>query len=111
MRRRGNGVHEATLLPNSLEMLLHIRNQLIAEYSQKGYTFEEHVVTEVVPDGAVALYQGKNSLGDNRDTTYLSSDYFQLTSDNDVIVFYGVNHTYTKKSALLQRRFIRCRKT
>ena len=39
-----------------------------------------------------------NAKGDNRDTSYTMTPEFQLNSDEDFIVVYGVNHTATGKA-------------
>lgn len=95
---RGNGEHEAAILGYSSKDLDTIRAKIIEKYTAEGYTYTELVPHISVPDGLTSLYNTTNGKGDNRDTTYLSTDKFTFHSDEDFVVLYGVNHTQTGKA-------------
>lgn len=94
---RGTGVHEISAVENAPNHLDTIRDSIIAKYSAD-YDYEELSCSIAVPEGLTAYFNDTNSLGDNRDTTYLMTPNFTLNSDEDFVVVYGVNHTKTKKA-------------
>ena len=94
---RGNGKHESSIVSNSAEHLDTIRQAIIDEY-QADYTYEELKSEIAVPEGLTAYFNDTNSLGDNRDTSYLMTPDFTLDSDEDFVVVYGLNHTSTGKA-------------
>ena len=94
---RGNGVHEAAVLPDAEKRLETIREALIAEYSDE-YDYEELAGEIAVPEGLTAYFTDFNAKGDNRDAMYLMTPEFTLDSDDDFVVVYGVNHTTTGKA-------------
>ena len=74
-----------------------MRKAIIAQYADE-YDYEELTGDIAVPEGLTAYTKDINSLGDNRDTSYLMTKDFTLNSDEDFIVVYGVNHTSTGKA-------------
>ena len=94
---RGNGEHEAAVLPDAEEHLEAIREALIAEYADE-YDYEELAGEIAVPEGLTAYFTDFNAKGDNRDAMYLMTPEFTLDSDEDFIVVYGVNHAKTGKA-------------
>lgn len=94
---RGTGVHEIAALPRAAADLDAIREALIAQYAD-GYDYEEPRVDIAVPEGMTGYLDDCNSQGDNHDTTYLMTSDFTLDSDEDFVVAYGVNHTFTGKA-------------
>lgn len=94
---RGTGVHETLELEDAEMHLDDIRRAIIQKYSDE-YTYEEFSSDIAVPEGLTAYLKDCNSQGDNKDTCYLMTQDFQLESDEDFIVIYGVNHTNTGKA-------------
>lgn len=94
---RGTGVHEAAKLPQVEQHLDDIRMALIEQYGSE-YDYEELTSDIAVPEGLTAYTKDINSLGDNGDTAYLMTRDFTLNSDEDFVVVYGVNHTFTGKA-------------
>lgn len=94
---RGTGVHEIAALPHAAADLEAIREAIIAQYADE-YDYEEPAVDIAVPEGMTSYFNDTNSQGDNHDTTYLMTENFTLTSDDDFVVVYGVNHTITGKA-------------
>ena len=94
---RGDGIHEAGLVDSCTESLDEIRANIIKKYSDK-YDYEE-LTTEIgIIDGLTAYTNDVNANGDVHDAAYLLSPDFKLTSDEDFVVVYGVNHHTTKKA-------------
>lgn len=94
---RGTGRHESADMDQAEEHLSEIRSAMIAQY-QDEYDYEELKSDIAVPEGLTAYFNDTNSLGDNRDTTYLMTPDFTFNSDEDFVVVYGVNHTLTGKA-------------
>ena len=114
---RGDGTHEAAVLPNAETNLEAIREALIAAWSDE-YDYEELAAEIAIPEGLTAYFTDFNAKGDNRDAMYLMTPEFTLNSDEDFIVVYGVNHAKTGKALYanfpvprLRRGMIRCAQT
>lgn len=95
---RGTGEHEAAQLGYASKDLDQIRQSILDKYTAQGYTYTELMPHISVPDGITSIFNTLNGKGDNRDTSYLSTDYFTFNSDEDFVVIYGVNHTKTNKA-------------
>lgn len=95
---RGTNVHELEALPQAKATLDAIRAALIERYADS-YDYEEPRVDIAVPEGMTAYLCDSNAQGDNHDAAYLMSTDFALTSDDDFVVVYGVNHTATRKAS------------
>lgn len=94
---RGNGIHEAAIVDSCTQNLDMIRKNIIDKYSDE-YNYEE-LTTEIgIIDGMTAYTNDVNANGDVHDAAYLISPDFKLTSDEDFVVVYGVNHATTKKA-------------
>ncbi len=96
--RRGTGISEMSTLGYSRQDLDSIRQSIIDKYTAEGYSYIELYPHISVPDGITSIYATLNGKGDNRDAAYLSTDYFQFNSPDDLVVMYGVNHTETGKA-------------
>ena len=94
---RGDGTHEAAVLPNAETNLEAIREALIAAWSDE-YDYVELAAEIAIPEGLTAYFTDFNAKGDNRDAMYLMTPEFTLNSDEDFIVVYGVNHAKTGKA-------------
>ena len=94
---RGTGIHEAAQVGSCTENLDAIRSSILAEYSEE-YDYEE-LTTEIgIIDGLTAYTNDVNANGDVHDAAYLISPEFELKSDEDFVVVYGVNHAVTRKA-------------
>ncbi|HEY8891191.1 MAG TPA: hypothetical protein VIM70_13140 [Clostridium sp.] len=51
-----------------------------------------------IPDNYNAILRDINVYGDNRDAVYFKTENFQLTSDDDFVIVYGINHERTGKA-------------
>lgn len=97
MTPRGTGVHEAAQVESCTQNLDAIRQAIIDRYSTD-YDYEE-LTTEIgIIDGLTAYTNDVNANGDVHDAAYLISPDFELNSDEDFVVVYGVNHATTGKA-------------
>ena len=94
---RGTGVHEAAQVASCTKNLDAIRQAIIDQYSAD-YDYEELTTEIAIIDGLTAYTNDVNANGDVHDAAYLISPDFKLTSDEDFVVVYGVNHTTTGKA-------------
>lgn len=98
LKIRETGISEYQVVPNARRDLDHLRSEIIKQYSSFEY---EHVDLELgigIPDNYNAIVRDFNVYGDNRDAVYFKTEDFQLTSDDDFIIVYGVNHERTGKA-------------
>ena len=94
---RGSGIHEAATVDSCTHNLDRIRKSIIDKYSDE-YDYEE-LTTEIgIIDGMTAYTNDVNANGDVLDAAYLISPDFELKSDDDFVVVYGVNHATTGKA-------------
>jgi len=94
---RGSGVHEAAKLGNVTESLETIRASIIEKYADE-YDYEELSTDIAFADGMTSYINDANAQGDVHDAAYLITGDFELQSDDDFVVVYGVNHVTTGKA-------------
>ena len=93
LRTRGNGITEM----DYTDAMEDLRQAILEKHSD--YDAVELSTSQGIPEGYEAIQNGENALGDNRDTVYLASDFFQLPDQKDeFLIVYGINHTATGKS-------------
>ncbi|MCR4405238.1 MAG: hypothetical protein NUW06_08225 [Candidatus Acetothermia bacterium] len=91
---RGTGRSELDLLP-AMERL---RLAILARYANMRAT--ELTTSIWLTEGFDGLQRNVNLLGENRDTTYLASEVFQLADDpEEFLIVYGVNHDLLGKAS------------
>lgn len=90
---RGTGTTEMDLMP-SMENL---RSAILTKYDNMN---AQELSTGIwLNEGLDGLQHGTNLLGEIRDTTYLSTDLFNLADDpGEFVIVYGLNHDMTKKA-------------
>jgi len=94
---RGSGIHEAARVENCTRNLDSIRAAIIAQYADE-YDYEELTTEISIIDGLTAYTNDVNANGDVHDAAYLITPDFELRSDEDFVVVYGVNHVVTGKA-------------
>jgi len=73
-----------------------LRQAILAKYKDLDAT--ELNTSIWLLEGFDAIQRGVDAIGENRDTTYLSSERFTLNDDpNEFLIVYGVNHAATGK--------------
>lgn len=98
LKPRGSGQSEFKIMDDVSTDIDTLRSAILQEYATPDYTYSELNTSIVTPEGFIAYTSDINALGDNRDTTYLASDIFQLKSNDDFVVIYGLNHDKSGKS-------------
>ncbi len=97
LQARGSGVHEAERLGDVTSRLETIRASIIDKYSDE-YDYEELSTDIAFADGMTSYINDANAQGDVHDAAYLITGDFELKSDEDFVVVYGVNHVNTGKA-------------
>ncbi|OGP49972.1 MAG: hypothetical protein A2Y79_14765 [Deltaproteobacteria bacterium RBG_13_43_22] len=98
LKPRGNGVSEFKIIPKAAADLETLRRAILEKYGSPDYQIKELHTTIWLPDGFVGIADDLDVLAEDRDTTYLKTDDFQLKSDDDFVIVYGVNHEKTGKA-------------
>ena len=97
LQARGSGIHETEKLVHAADNLDTIRRNILNQYADE-YDYEEFFTTIPFYDGITSYLNDMNAQGDVHDAAYLITGDFELKSDEDFVVVYGVNHTYTGKA-------------
>jgi hypothetical protein len=98
LKIRETGISEYQVVPNCRNDLNHLRNEIIKKYGGSEYNHVDLNFTVGIPDNYNAILRDINVYGDNRDAVYFKTENFQLTSDDDFVIIYGINHERTGKA-------------
>ncbi len=98
LKIRETGINEYQIVPNSRHDFDHLRNEIIKKYGDTEYDHVDLDLTIGIPDNYNAILRDINVYGDNRDAVYFKTEDFQLTSDDDFVIVYGINHERTGKA-------------
>lgn len=98
LKIRETGITEYQVIPTCRNDLDHLRNEIIKKYGNTEYDHIDLDFTVGIPDNYNAILRDLNVYGDNRDAVYFKTEDFQLTSDDDFIIVYGINHERTGKA-------------
>ena len=94
LKTRETGTTEFQVVPNARKELDYLRNQIIKKYG-KDYNHVDLDLNLWILDGYEGILQDTIVYYDNRDGLYIRTEDFQLTSDEDFVIIYGVDHTQT----------------
>lgn len=89
------GFEKFNLIPDARDNLNYLRYKILEKYDNKEYEAIDLKTNLWVMESFEAILMDENVLGESRDALYLKANSFELTSDDDFIVVYGVNHTKT----------------
>lgn len=95
LKIRETGITEYQVVPNSRRDFDHLRN--IKKYGGTEYDHVDLDLSIGIPDNYNAILRDMNVYGDNRDAVYFKTEDFKLTSDDDFVIVYGINHERTGK--------------
>lgn len=98
LKIRETGITEYQVVPNSRRDFDHLRNEIIKKYGGTEYDHIDLDLTVGIPDNYNAILRDINVYGDNRDAVYFKTEDFQLKSDDDFVIVYGINHERTGKA-------------
>ncbi len=97
LKMRETGTTEFQIVPNVRNDLDYLRKEIINEFGGTEYNHIDLNTNLWVLNSYEGILQDVDVLGDNRDATYLKTDNFELTTDDDFVIIYGVNHEQTEK--------------
>ncbi|MEG1797296.1 MAG: hypothetical protein RR262_12435 [Clostridium sp.] len=98
LKIRETGITEYQIVPNSRRDFDHLRNEIIDKYGSTEYDHVDLDLTVGIPDNYNAILRDINIYGDDRDAVYFKTEDFKLTSDDDFVIVYGINHEGTGKA-------------
>lgn len=98
LKIRETGITEYQVVANCRNDLDHLRNEIINKYGGAEYNHVDLDLTMGIPDNYEAILRDITVFGDNRDAVYFKTKNFQLTSDDDFVIVYGINHERTGKA-------------
>lgn len=98
LKIRETGITEYQVVPNSRRDFDYLRNKIIKNYGGSEYNHVDLDLSLGIPDNYNAILRDFNVYGDNRDAVYFKTEDFKLTSDDDFIIVYGINHERTGKA-------------
>ena len=98
LKIRETGITEYQVVPSSRRDLDHLRNEIIKKYGSPGYDHVDLDLLVGIPDNFNAILRDQNVYADNRDAVYFKTEDFKLTSDDDFVIVYGINHERTGKA-------------
>lgn len=98
LKIRETGITEYQVVPNAREDFDYLRNEIIKKYGSSEYDHVDLDFTIGIPDNYNAILRDFNVYGDNRDAVYFKTEDFKLTSDDDFVIVYGINHERTGKA-------------
>lgn len=105
LKIRETGISEYQVVANCRRDLDHLRNEIINSYGGTEYSHVDLDSKVAIPDNYEAMLQDICVFGDNRDAVYFKTDTFQLTSDDDFVIVYGINHERTGKAVYSNASF------
>ncbi|WP_426351087.1 hypothetical protein ACPWSR_07640 [Alloiococcus sp. CFN-8] len=98
LKIRETGITEYQVVPNCRRDLNHLRSEIIKNYAGKEYDTVDLDFVVAIPDNYNGLLRDMNIYGDDRDAVYFKTEDFKLTSDDDFVMVYGINHKRTGKA-------------
>ncbi|MDD3174387.1 MAG: hypothetical protein PHF63_12150, partial [Herbinix sp.] len=98
LKIRETGITEYQVVPNSRRDFDYLRNEIIKKYGGTEYDYVDLDTSLGIPDNYNAILRDFNVYGDDRDAVYFKTMDFQLTSDDDFVIVYGINHKRTGKA-------------
>lgn len=105
LKKRESGITEFEVLPTARNDLDYLRREIIKRYGTNDYEYKDLNTHKWILDGYEAILHDVAVYGDNRDAAYMRTDTFQLKSDDDFLIIYGVNHEQTGKAMFSNTSF------
>ncbi len=86
---------EFNILPEARDQLNYLRYKIFQKHDSKDYEAIDLYTNLWIMESFEAIIQDVNVLGEIRDSLYLKTNSFKLTSPDDFLIIYGVNHQRT----------------
>ncbi|EKQ57714.1 MULTISPECIES: hypothetical protein [unclassified Clostridium] len=98
-------VTEFQVVPTARDTLDYLRSKIISQYGNPEYDIIDLDLNLAILDAYEGILQDVNVWIDDRDAVYLKTENFQLESDDDFVIIYGINHTQTKFATYFNASF------
>ncbi len=98
-------VTEFQVVPTARDTLDYLRSKIISKYGSPEYDIVDLDLNLAILDAYEGILQDVNVWIDDRDAVYLKTENFQLESDDDFVIIYGINHTQTKFATYFNASF------
>ncbi|MDW8803016.1 hypothetical protein P8V03_17915 [Clostridium sp. A1-XYC3] len=95
LKKHETGTTEFQVVPYARNELNYLRNEIIKKYQNEEYEPVDLNSKLWILDGYEGILQDVNVYYDNRDGLYIRTDKFQLETDEDFVIIYGVDHAQT----------------
>ncbi len=99
------GITEFQILPKARNELDYLRSMIIEKYRSKDYELIDLDIGLWILDGFEGILQDISVYVDDRDAVYLKTNIFQLATDDDFVIIYGVDHTETGMATFMNTSF------
>jgi hypothetical protein len=96
---------EFNLLPDARFDLNYLRYKILEKYDSREYEAIDLKTNLWAMESFEGILMDENVLGESRDALYLKTNNFELTSDHDFVIIYGVNHTKTGNAVYYNASF------
>jgi hypothetical protein len=104
LKIKETGISEFQVVADVVHGLDYLREEIISRFGSSRYNY-----VDLTPDNWLEGYEGialdTDLMADNRDATYVKTGDFQLATDDDFVVIYGVNHGQTGKATFCNASF------
>jgi hypothetical protein len=95
LKKHETGTTEFQVVPYARNELNYLRNEIIKKYQNEEYEPVDLDSKLWILDGYEGILQDVPVYYDNRDGLYIKTDNFQLKTDEDFVILYGVDHAQT----------------
>lgn len=92
LKMHETGTTEFQVVPYARNELNYLRNEIIKKYQNEEYKPVDLDSKLWILDGYEGILQDVPVYYDNRDGLYIRTDNFQLETDEDFVILYGVDH-------------------
>ncbi|SHI14271.1 hypothetical protein SAMN02745944_02712 [Clostridium magnum DSM 2767] len=95
LKKHETGTTEFQVVPYARNEMNYLRNEIIKKYENEEYEPVDLDSKLWILDGYEGILQDVPVYYDNRDGLYIRTDNFQLETDEDFVILYGVDHAQT----------------
>ncbi|MDP4146914.1 MAG: hypothetical protein Q8936_20980 [Bacillota bacterium] len=95
LKKHETGTTEFQVVPYARNEMNYLRNEIIKKYENEEYEPADLNSKLWILDGYEGILQDVAVYYDNRDGLYIRTDNFQLKTDEDFVIIYGVDHAQT----------------
>lgn len=104
LKVKETGTSEFQVVQNAVGDLDYLRRQIVDRFGGAKFSHVDLTLDDWF-EGYEGIALDIDLLADNRDATYVKTNNFQLTTDDDFVVIYGVNHQQIGKATFCNASF------